>query len=83
MSSAHAVSRKRSSLSETCFDAEESVVINKAFDRTCKALRDAGQPESAREAAARHLIAIAGRGERDPDKMCETVLVSFGLRAHE
>jgi hypothetical protein len=65
-----------------CFDAEEWLVIGKAFNKTCNVLRDAGRPESAQDIAARRLIAIAGQGERDPDQMCETVLASLGLGRH-
>jgi hypothetical protein len=32
-----------------------------------------------REVIAKRLIAIAGRGERDPDKTCTAALISFGV----
>jgi hypothetical protein len=82
VSLAHPVSREYPLLSETCFDAEEAILISKAFGKTCRALHDAGQPEATRETIARRIIAIADRGERDPDQMCETVLTSLGVRTH-
>jgi hypothetical protein len=67
-------------LTDRCFDAETTAAICQAFDKVCRELHDRGQPESVREIIARRLIAIAGRGERDPDKMCEAALISLGVR---
>jgi hypothetical protein len=65
--------------SERAFDAEVTALICQAFDKTCRALHDAGQSESVKEIIAKRIIAIAGRGERDPDKMCADALTSLGL----
>jgi hypothetical protein len=40
-----------------------------------------GQPEIVQEIIAKRIIDIAETGERDPDKMCERVLLTFGLSA--
>ena len=45
------------------------------------ALHDTGQPENVQEVIAKRIIDIAETGERDPDKMCERVLLTFGLSA--
>jgi hypothetical protein len=67
-------------ISDRTFDAEATAIICQAFDKTCKELHDTGQPEVVRELIAKRIIEIAGRGERDPDKMCEAALLSFGFR---
>jgi len=65
--------------SDRAFDAETTALICQAFDKVCRALHDRGQPDSVREVIAKRVIEIAGRGERDPDKMCEAALTSLGL----
>jgi hypothetical protein len=65
--------------SDRAFDAETTALICQAFDKTCRALHDRGQPESVKEIIAKRVIEIAGRGERDPDKMCEAALASLGV----
>jgi hypothetical protein len=67
-------------ISDRAFDAEATAIICKAFDKTCKELHDRGQPDSVREIIARQIIEIAGRGERDPDNLCEATLISLGFR---
>ena len=59
--------------------SETTALICQAFDKVCRALHDRGQPDSVREVIAKRVIEIAGRGERDPDKMCEAALTSLGL----
>jgi hypothetical protein len=67
-------------ISDQSFDAETTELICNAFDKTCKELHDSGQPDSVKEVIAKRIIEIAGRGERDPDKMCEAALISLGLK---
>jgi hypothetical protein len=64
--------------SDRAFDAEVTALICQAFDKTCQALHDTGQPDSVKIIAKR-IIDIAGRGERDPQKMREAALSSLGL----
>ena len=66
-------------ISDRAFDAEVTALICQAFDKTCRALHDTGQPDSVKEIIAKRIIDIAGRGERDPGKMCEAALISLGL----
>jgi hypothetical protein len=67
-------------ITDRCFDDETTATICLAYDKVCRELHDRGQPETVREVIAKQLIAIAGRGERDPDKLCEAALISLGVR---
>jgi hypothetical protein len=67
-------------ISDRSFDAEMTALIGQAFDKTCRELHDSGQPESVKEIIAKRIIEAPGRGERDPDRINEAVLNSFGLR---
>jgi hypothetical protein len=55
--------------------------MGNAYDSARRALHDKGQPEIVQEIIAKRIIDIAETGERDPDKMCERVLLTFGLSA--
>jgi hypothetical protein len=66
-------------ISDRSFDAETTALIGQAFDKTCREL-DKGQPASVKEIIAQRIIEIAGRGERDPDRISEAVLKCLGLR---
>jgi hypothetical protein len=61
------------------FDAETTAIIGKAFDKACEEMHDKTQPGWFRERVAKRLIEIAARGERDPETMCESALISLGL----
>jgi hypothetical protein len=50
-----------------------------AFDKTCERLREQRQPEYIKDLIARRVIALARRGERDPERLCEATLASLGL----
>jgi hypothetical protein len=66
--------------SEQCFDDETTSLVGQAFDKVCSKLRDQRQRHSLKESIAKRLIAIAGRGERDPEKMGEAAMISLGLK---
>jgi hypothetical protein len=55
---------------ETSFDLETVQILCDAFDKACKSLHDAGQPPIVNEVMAKRIIALAEKGERDPDKLC-------------
>ena len=61
-------------------DAEIVRVMNEAFDQICQHLQDTGQPEIVREVIAEKIVAAAKRGERDPVRLRDIVLGSFGLQ---
>ena len=58
---------------------EATPIIGEAFDKVCKEMHDKGQPDLVKEIIANRLIEIADHGERDPEKMCESALISLGL----
>jgi hypothetical protein len=63
------------------FEPEVIAVLNEAFDKACKALHDTGQPDIIKEILASRIIAAARKGGRDPAKLCEDALASFGIEA--
>jgi hypothetical protein len=65
---------------DQCFDAETTALLCRIFDETCEKAHEEARLNSVRVAIARRLIEIAGRGERDPDTMCEAALASLGLK---
>jgi hypothetical protein len=67
-------------MSDRSFDAEMTALIGQAFDNICRELHDSGQPESVKEIIAKRIIEVAGRGERDPDRISEAVLKCLGLQ---
>jgi hypothetical protein len=62
------------------FDAETTRAMGEAFDDICKHLHDRGQPEIVRDVIAKQIIEAAKRGERDPSRLRDSVLASFGLK---
>jgi hypothetical protein len=66
-------------LKDQSFDPELVQVMGRAFDGAAKNLHDRGQPALVRDIIAKRIIDIAKTGERDPDKICERVLRSFGM----
>ena len=63
-----------------CFDAETTALMCEALDKSCQMLRGSSQPDSIRETIAKRIIEVAGRGERDPNSLCEAALSSIGIR---
>ena len=60
------------------FDAEATTAICLAFDRTCHSVQ--GKPSDyLKELIAKRVIAIARRGEKDPDRLAEAALSSLGF----
>ena len=60
------------------FDAEATSAICLAFDRTCHSVQ--GTPSDyLKELIAKRVIAIARRGEKDPDRLAEATLSSLGF----
>jgi hypothetical protein len=63
---------------DTVFDADTAAMLGAVFDRTMVALHGDGQPEIVRETIAKRIIAMAAKGERDPDRLCESALAALG-----
>jgi hypothetical protein len=56
------------------FDPEAIQVMSRAFDDACRTLKLAAGAAREREALAVKIVALARRGERDPVRLCESVL---------
>jgi hypothetical protein len=52
-----------------------------AYDKARKSLHDTGQPRIVNEIIAQCMIALAEKGERDPDRLCAGALVALGNNA--
>ncbi len=61
------------------FDSETTAVLAAAYERAISGLRACGQPEVMREIVARRIIALAAKGERDPERLYAAALA--GLRS--
>jgi hypothetical protein len=67
-------------LSDRCFDEEMTALIGQTFDRICAELPENQSIAVSREAVAKRVIHIVGRGERNPEKICNETLISLGLK---
>jgi hypothetical protein len=67
-------------ISDRSFDEETTALICQGFDLTCRELHDRGQPALVREVIAKRIVEIAGRGERDPEKMRDAALLALGFK---
>jgi hypothetical protein len=59
---------------EKAFDAETTAVMIAAYEKTTAAIKLKSLPGIMREVAARRIIALASKGERDPDRLCAAAL---------
>ena len=66
-------------LKDNSFDPELTQAVGEAYDRVRKMLHDKGQPDLVQEIIARRVIEIAQTGERDPARISERALKTFGL----
>jgi hypothetical protein len=64
---------------DTSFDSEMTRIMGAAYDKACRQLHDAGQPELVQEIIAARILKFAREGERDSDRLCERVLQAIGL----
>jgi hypothetical protein len=61
------------------FDPEAVRILCAAFEQARQSLHEKGQPSLVQEVIARRIIAVAERGERDPDELCRQALASLGI----
>jgi len=54
-----------------CFDPEATKIMGDLFDDMIRSLEQFGRPRIIQEAIARHVIAVARCGERDPEVIWE------------
>ena len=58
------------------FDADATAVLIAAYESAVAAIERSGQPRSLCEIAARRIIAMASKGERNPDRLCAAALAT-------
>ena len=61
------------------FDDETTAAMSEAFEKACQSMHDWGQPDNINKIIAKRIAKLAGRGERDPDQLCEQALKSLGF----
>ena len=64
---------------DTAFDPEAAAILGAAYDKAVAALRIGEQNEAVRDVIAKHVVALAAKGERDPDRLCDAVLTSLNI----
>jgi hypothetical protein len=67
-------------ISGPCFDEATTALIGGVFDQICKALATNHSDAVTRDIIAKRIICLAGRGERDPEKMGSEALICLGLK---
>ena len=58
------------------FDTEATAVLIRAYERAAAVIEQSGQPHSMYEVAARRIIAMASKGERNADRLCAAALAT-------
>ncbi len=66
----------------TAFDPKTLSMLFEAYDQAHRSLDDSGQPDIVNEVIAQRIIALAEKGERDPDRLCAEALTALGNKAH-
>ena len=64
------------------FDPEATHTLCVAFDMVCSTVAERDRSEFVKELIARRVIALAERGEQDPQRLAEAVTSSLGLPHH-
>ena len=65
------------------FDAETTAVLISAYEKATAAIEKSGQPCIMHEVAARRIIAMASKGERNPDRLCAAALATVAKSARD
>jgi hypothetical protein len=63
------------------FDAAATAALIAAYESAVAAIARSGQPHNLCEVAARRIIAMASKGERDPDRLCAAALAAVAKSA--
>ena len=58
------------------FDPDATAVLIAAYESAIAAIARSGQPQNLCEIAARRIIAMASKGERDPGRLCAAALAT-------
>jgi methyl coenzyme M reductase alpha subunit len=65
------------------FDAEATAALIAAYESAVAAIARSGQPNNLCEVAARRIIAMASKGERNPDRLCAAALATVTKSARQ
>ena len=63
------------------FDAKATAALIAAYENAVAAITRSGQPRNLCEVAARRIIAMASKGERNPDRLCAAALATVAKSA--
>ena len=66
-------------IEDVAFDDAATFAMGEAFDRTCESIRIIGSTVPVREIIAKQIIDAAKDGERDPARLYEQALKTFGI----
>jgi len=61
------------------YDDQTTSAMGAAFDKTCRALHDKGQPPLVQEIIASAIVRAAAAGERSPKKLSDIALQTLGF----
>jgi hypothetical protein len=64
---------------EYAFDSEATGALAAAYDKATTQLRSGACTDLVREIIAKRIIALAMKGELDPDRLCTAALASIGF----
>ena len=62
---------------ETAFDLQTTSILIAAYETVIQRIASHRQPGALREIAARRIIALASRGERNPERLCAAALATI------
>lgn len=64
---------------DNSFDPETLTILAAAYDKAVAGIHDRDQSKVVREVVAKRIIALAMKGERDPERLCQSALAAVGL----
>lgn len=64
---------------ESVFDPDAILALTTAYDRAVARLHVTSQPDFDRETIAKRILAVAGKGERNADRLCRSALAALGI----
>ena len=62
---------------EAAFDLEATAILIAAYQTAIQRVGDRRHPAALREIAARRIIALATKGERNPERLCAAALATL------
>jgi hypothetical protein len=63
------------------FDPEMTIALIAAYEKALDAIENHGQTDSIRYVVARRIVALASKGERDPERLCAAVVAMIACAA--